>query len=151
MPTTHHTQKHHERRWAACTTPSAAACTTPVVLADCNLRFSRLRGEPKALSIHSEPYVVVDEYANVLSLQIIAMWMTKIRETNRRKTRRPPSGVCSTLSVYLCTFTQKLHPLPQIINFLRQRSTLLALQCFCTVSLELYTLFSGFHSPGCSF
>ena len=23
------------------------------------------------------------------------MWMTKIRETNRRKTRRPPSGVCS--------------------------------------------------------
>ena len=79
---------------------------------------------------------MVDKYANVLSLQIIAMWMTKIRETNRRKTRRPPSGVCSTLSVYLCTFTQKLHPLPQMINFWRQRSTLLALHYCYTVSLE---------------
>ena len=37
---------------------------------------------------------MVDKHANVLSLQIIAMWMTKIREPNRRKTRRPPSGVC---------------------------------------------------------
>ena len=49
------------------------------------------------------------------------------------------------LSVYLlCTFTQKLHPLPQIINFLRQRSTLLALHYCCTVSLEAYTLFRVF-------
>ena len=51
-----HTQKNHERRWAACTTPSPAACTTPVFLANCNLRLFRLRGEPKALSIHSDPY-----------------------------------------------------------------------------------------------
>ena len=50
-----------------------------------------------------------------------------------------------TLSVYLlCTFTQKLHPLPQIINFLRQRSTLLALHYCCTVSLEACALVSGF-------
>ena len=62
---TPHTQKHHERRWAACTTPSPAACTTPspaacttpVFLANCNLSLSRLRGEPKALSIPSDPYV----------------------------------------------------------------------------------------------
>ena len=90
---------------------------------------------------------MVDKYANVLSLQIIAMWMTNIRETNRRKTRRPPSGVCSRdfrYTRYLCTFTQKLHPLPQIINFLRQRSTLLALHYCWTVSLEPYTLFSVF-------
>ena len=42
---------------------------------------------------------MVDKYANVLALQIIAMWMTKIRETNRRKTRR----MLKTLSVYLRT------------------------------------------------
>ena len=36
-------------------------------------------------------------------------------------------------------------------QFLRQRSTLLALHYCGTVSLEPYTLFSGFPSLGCSF
>jgi len=61
---------------------------------------------------------VVDKYANVLSLQIIAMWMTKIRETNRRKTRRPPSGVCSRHFRYTYVHSHKNCILcPKLSNF----------------------------------
>ena len=90
------------------------------------------------------------------------------KNQGNKQTQNPPSAfwrMLKTLSVYLCTFTQKLHPLPQIINFLRQRcSTLLKVSlgdgvvqaahrrswcfCVCGVWLALELVPIGFQMRG---